>query len=65
MKNALYVFVEIAIDVDHLVESIIYNFAESSAALYLLGTIQFNKALFVIKSMLEKHPKFATRIQVP
>jgi 2-(3-amino-3-carboxypropyl)histidine synthase len=33
---------------------------------YLLGTIQFNKALFVIKAMLDKLPAFAGgRIQVP
>lgn len=66
VSNALYVFVEINIDVDHLVESILFNFKECKGKLYLLGTIQFNKALFVIKAMLEKMPEFAGgKIEVP
>lgn len=57
---------EINIDVEHLVESIVYNFKECKGQLYLLGTIQFNKALFVIKAMLEKRPELqGGKIQVP
>lgn len=62
IKNALYVFVEIDIDVEHLIESIVYNFKDDKSTLYLLGTIQFNKALFVVKSVLEKNPLFAGRV---
>lgn len=56
LSNALYVFVEISIDVEHLVDSMVFNFGEGKETLYLLGVIQFNKALYVIKSMLEKLP---------
>lgn len=65
VSNALYVFVEIEIDVEHLVDSIVFNFAQKEGPLVLLGTIQFNKALFVAKQMLEKRPAFAGRILVP
>ena len=59
VKNALYVFVEIDIDIDHLVSSIIFNYKDDQTKkVYLLGTIQFNKALYVAKAMLEKHPEF-------
>ena len=40
IKNALYVFVEIQIDVQHLVETIALNFENArSASLYLMGVI--------------------------
>jgi 2-(3-amino-3-carboxypropyl)histidine synthase len=56
IKNALYVFVEIDIDIDHLTQSILFNFsATPSEPLYILGTVQFNKALYVLKSLLEKN----------
>ena len=59
VKNALYVFVEIDIDIDHLVSSIIFNYkVDQTKKVYLLGTIQFNKALYVAKAMLEKLPEF-------
>ena len=55
IKNALYVFVEIQIDIDHLVESVALNF-KSEDLIYLMGTIQFNKTLYIAKTMLEKEP---------
>jgi 2-(3-amino-3-carboxypropyl)histidine synthase len=39
IKNALYVFVEIDIDVEHLIQSILFNFKDTEETLYLLGTI--------------------------
>ena len=39
IKNALYVFVEIDIDVEHLIQSILFNFKDCEETLYLLGTI--------------------------
>jgi 2-(3-amino-3-carboxypropyl)histidine synthase len=62
------VFVEIDIDIDHLAQSITYNFGETpDEPLYILGTIQFNKALYVIKSLLEKNSvSFPSgRIRIP
>jgi 2-(3-amino-3-carboxypropyl)histidine synthase len=38
IKNALYVFVEIQIDMDHFIETILYNF-EPTKSIYLMGTI--------------------------
>ena len=37
--RALYVFVEIDIDVEHLTQSIIHNFKDDKEPLILLGTI--------------------------
>ena len=49
----LYVFVEIQIDIDHFVESIVFNFQElKSQTVYVLGTIQFNNSLFLVKKYL-------------
>lgn len=62
LKHALYVFVEIDIDVEHLVASVALSF--KGQPLTLLGTIQFNKALFVAKAMLEKLHGF-TDVQIP
>jgi len=42
----LYVFVEMQIDVNHLVETIQLNFPDKNQEYHLLGTIQFNTAIF-------------------
>ena len=48
IKNVLYVFVEIGIDVLHLVETIAFNI-QPSEEIYLLGIIQFNTVLVRVK----------------
>ena len=54
LVEILYVFVEINIDINHLVKTIEYNF-DNSNYLYLLSSIQFNSSLFLLKrKLLEK-----------
>jgi len=43
--KTMYVFVRIDIDIDHFVETVKLNFTESDA-LCLIGTVQFNAAVF-------------------
>ncbi|EKX37006.1 hypothetical protein GUITHDRAFT_160128 [Guillardia theta CCMP2712] len=50
----LYVFVEIEIDSDHLLRSILHNF-ESSQRLLLVSTIQFVGSLHKIRPQLQEH----------
>lgn len=54
LVKTIYVFVDIIIDVEHLLQSILAGFPDRSTHLYLMGVIQFNKALFLVKDMLEK-----------
>lgn len=44
ISNVLYVFVEIGIDLRHLVESIAFNL-DPSTKLFLMGIVQFNTTL--------------------
>ncbi len=53
IKNALYVFVEIGIDLDHLLQTILFNF-KPDTRLYLMGVVQFNKSLYILKTLLER-----------
>ena len=49
----LYVFVQIQIDIEHFVDSVVFNFeALKKQTIYVLGTIQFNNSLFLTKKML-------------
>jgi diphthamide biosynthesis enzyme Dph1/Dph2-like protein len=63
IKNVLYVFVEIGIDVRHLLETITFN-VEPDRQIYLMGIVQFNTTLVRVKQMLEKEKGF-TRIELP
>lgn len=54
---------EISIDIDHFVASLVENF-KNDDPIYLMGTIQFNKAIYVAKSLLEKLHSF-TRVEIP
>jgi len=38
IKNALYVFVEIAFDMEHFIETIVFNFKPEDR-IYLMGTV--------------------------
>ncbi|GIL65397.1 hypothetical protein Vafri_19153 [Volvox africanus] len=49
----LYVFVDIAVDVDHLVETIKLNFKDPRTRLVLAGTIQFASAVQLARQRLE------------
>ena len=51
LVEILYIFVEINIDIEHLVKTIEYNF-DKSYYLYLLASIQFNNSLFLLKRQL-------------
>ena len=51
IANVLYVFVEIGIDIRHLLESIAFNFSTDDK-LYLMGIVQFNTTLVRLKHLL-------------
>ena len=48
-RKVLYIFVEITIDISHFVETIAYNFTDRKKTYNVMGTIQFNSALFQAK----------------
>lgn len=51
--KTMYVFVEIAINVDHLVDTIELNFPiKDNIKIYLCGSIQFNSSIFVCRRKL-------------
>jgi 2-(3-amino-3-carboxypropyl)histidine synthase len=54
-RKVLYVFVEIQIDINHFVDTVVYNFEGlSQQTIYILGTIQFNNSLFLAKKSLSE-----------
>jgi 2-(3-amino-3-carboxypropyl)histidine synthase len=63
ISNVLYVFVEIGIDLRHLVDSIAFNL-DPATNIYLMGIVQFNTTLVRAKQLLEKEKGF-TSIQLP
>lgn len=70
IPNVLYVFVEIAVDMNHLIQSLAYNLQpdqfSNTKILYIMGVIQFNKTLLLIKKMLiEKYNFNADHIRIP
>ena len=53
-RKILYVFVEIQIDINHFVDTVVYNFQDlKEQTIYILGTIQFNNSLFLAKKSLQ------------
>ena len=47
LVKVMYIFVEIKIDIEHLVKTIILNFPkENSDSLFFLGSLQYNSSLF-------------------
>lgn len=52
--KALYVFVDILFDVEHLVQTIAANFPDKSQHLYLMSVIQFNSCLYLTKEKLSE-----------
>jgi 2-(3-amino-3-carboxypropyl)histidine synthase len=63
ISNILYVFVEIGIDLRHLVDSIAFNI-DPSTTLYLMGIVQFNTTLARTKNILETEKGFV-RVELP
>jgi 2-(3-amino-3-carboxypropyl)histidine synthase len=54
-RKVLYVFVEIQIDINHFIDTVVYNFEGlSQQTIYILGTIQFNNSLFLAKKSLSE-----------
>ena len=45
-RKVMYVFVEISIDIEHFVDTVVYNFTDKNKMYNLLSTIQFNSSLF-------------------
>jgi len=52
--KTLYVFVEIRIDIEHFIKTIMLNFPQKTQQIFILGTIQFNSVIFETKALLEK-----------
>lgn len=48
-RKVMYVFVEISIDIDHFINTILFNFDDKTKPYYLISTIQFNSSLFQAK----------------
>lgn len=63
ISNVLYVFVEIGIDIRHLLESVAFNF-EANERIYLLGIVQFNTTLVRLKHLLTTEKHF-TNVSIP
>ena len=63
ISNVLYVFVEIGIDIRHLLDSIAFN-VEKDQPVYLLGIVQFNTTLVRVKHLLEKEKNFQS-VKIP
>jgi len=45
IAHVLYVFVEIGIDISHLVDSVEFNIEDKDTPIYLMGIVQFNTTL--------------------
>lgn len=52
-RKVMYVFVEISIDIEHFVDTVVYNFTDKNKMYNLLSTIQFNSSLFQAKQSLQ------------
>ena len=63
IKNVLYVFVEIGIDIRHILDTISFNI-DKNEKIFLMGIVQFNTTLVRVKQLLENEKGF-TNIQLP
>ena len=64
LVEILYIFVEINIDIDHLVKTIEYNF-DKYYYLYLLASIQFNSSLFLLRRKLIEKGYDKNKLLIP
>jgi len=62
--DILYVFVEINIDIEHIIKTIEFNF-DKEYFLYLLGSIQFNSSLFLLRRKLIEDGYEKSKIVIP
>lgn len=51
-RKVMYVFVQINIDIQHFISTIVHNFKDKDKIYNLMGTIQFNSSLFIAKQQL-------------
>ena len=66
LVEILYVFVEINIDIEHLIKTIELNFPkENNNFIYILGSIQFNTSLFLLKRKLLEDGYNKNKISIP
>ena len=66
LVKVMYIFVEIKIDIEHLVKTIILNFPkENSDSLFFLGSLQYNSSLFVLKRKLIDYGYDKNNIIIP
>lgn len=61
--KSMYVFVDIRIDLDHLVKTIEFNFLDKTKPLHIMGSIQYNNSVFLCKKELVE--KGYSRIIIP
>jgi 2-(3-amino-3-carboxypropyl)histidine synthase len=61
--KAMYVFVDIQVDISHLVNTLEYNFPEKDRSLYIMGSIQYNNSVFLVKKELTE--KGYSKITIP
>jgi len=64
LVDVLYVFVEINIDIAHLVKTVEFNF-DKDFILYLIASIQFNSSLFLLKRKLIEDGYNKEKIIIP
>ena len=64
--KVMYIFVEIKIDIEHLIKTIELNFPkEQNDFLYLLSSLQYNSTLFVLKRKLIENGYDKNNINIP
>jgi 2-(3-amino-3-carboxypropyl)histidine synthase len=61
--KTLYVFVDIEIDIAHLVKTVEFNFPDKSVDLCIMGSIQYNNSVFVCKKELVE--RGYTKVRIP
>lgn len=61
--KTMYVFVDIQIDLEHLVNTIEYNFPDRNRKIHVMGSIQYNNSVYLCKRELVE--KGYTKIIIP
>lgn len=61
--KTMYVFVDIEVDLEHLIKTVEFNFEDKSQKIFLMGSIQYNNSVFLAKKGLVD--KGFTNISVP
>jgi len=61
--KTMYIFVDIQIDLEHLVKNIEYNFPDKNKNIHVMGSIQYNNSVFLCKRELVE--RGYTKITIP